>query len=85
MSWVAPRIPRRVESHQRQQLVRALSDPVAAPPEQCWYSRDIFGHGSVGEESHLLDHVADVPPQLGGIDRAHILVTQQHLPAGRLH
>ena len=55
----------RLEAHQVGQLPDPGRDAVLVPPEGAGDGADVAGHGVVGEEAHLLDHVADAPAQLG--------------------
>jgi hypothetical protein len=54
-----------IDPHQVEELVDARRDPVPIPAHESRDSRDVVGHGPVREQPDLLDHVADLAPQLG--------------------
>ena len=55
-----------VETDEDQQFVYAIRDPMAPPAEQLRNGRDVLIDRLVREQANLLDHVADLAPQLRG-------------------
>ena len=96
LSGIALAVLRRVESHQVEELVDALTDPLLRPAEQVRHDGRVPGHRHVREEADLLDHVADVAAKLRRVERPHAGVVEQdvalvdvdepvhHLHRGRL-
>ena len=96
LSGIALAVLRRVESHQVEELVDALTDPLLRPAEQLRHDGRVPGHRHVREEADLLDHVADVAAKLRRVERSHAGVVEQdvalvdvdepvhHLHRGRL-
>ena len=66
-----------VEPDQLQQLGRAGPGPLLLPAEQLRHGADVLGDRAVGEEADLLDHVADLPPQLRRVAVAHRLAADR--------
>ena len=81
---VAVREILRVEFDGGEQLVDAVADLLLAPAEQLWHDRDVLGDGHVGEQSDLLDHVADVASQLVRVEGKHVSPVDRDGPARRL-
>ena len=53
-----------VETDQLEQLAHPGVDPGLVPAEEAGNGGDVVGHTPVGEQTTLLDHVADPTPQL---------------------
>ena len=66
-----------VEADQLDQLGGAGCGPLLLPAQQLWHGGDVLGDRAVGEEADLLDHVADLTPQPGGVAIAHRLAADQ--------
>jgi predicted ATPase/class 3 adenylate cyclase len=57
----------RVEADELEQLAHTLANAPARPAEQPRHRADVPLHGHVGEETDLLDDIADRAPQLGQV------------------
>ena len=66
-----------VEADQLEQLGDAGRGPVLLPAQQLRHGGDVLGDRAVGEEADLLDHVADLAPQLGRVAVAHRLAADR--------
>ena len=53
-----------VETDQLEQLTNPGVHPGLVPPEEAGDGGDVVGHAPVGEQTTLLDHIADPTPQL---------------------
>ena len=77
-SWLGKRSPSvRVEPDHVEQLADALLGALPVPAEQLRDRGDVLGDGPVREQAGLLDHVADLPAQLGRVAVADGLVADQ--------
>src|SRR6201999_1349359 len=70
-----------VERDQLQHLLDASLDPVLMPAEQLWHRRDVLADALVREQADLLDHVADLAPQVRRIPLEHTAPTEQDVTA----
>jgi hypothetical protein len=76
---------RRVEVHQRQELVDPGPDAGLRPAQQLRDGADVGGDVLVGEEADLLDHVADGAAQLHRRPAGHVLAGDRDAAARRFH
>ena len=75
---------RRVDPHQAHQLLDPSVDAGSIPTAQPRNGGDVVGDRAVGEQPDLLDHVADLAPQLGGRALAHGGVADEDVALGDL-
>jgi hypothetical protein len=75
----------RVEADEVEELVDAGIDPAAFPADEPGDGGDVGGDVEVGEETDLLDDVANPPPQLHGVARRDVAPVDQHPTRRRLH
>ena len=73
---------RAFEPDEVEQGVDALGDPRARPAEQARHRRDVLADRLVREQPDLLDDVADLAPQLGGIAVADRPAAEQDVAVG---
>src|SRR5438128_2082068 len=64
--------------------VATKSDAASVPAHRPWHRSDVVGDRQVGEETDLLDPVADLPPQLHGIEARDVVAVQEDAPPGGL-
>ena len=81
---VAAAVEVRVEAHQGQQVACPLSSAARIPAQQAGDGGDVLGDRDVGEEAHLLDHVADAKPELDRVHAGDVLAVEQDPARGRL-
>ncbi len=74
----------RLEVEQRGQLVDPGADAVLGPAEELGDRGDVVADLAVREQTRLLDHVADPPPQLVERQGADVGALEPHGPARRL-
>ena len=74
----------RIEPDQVEQLADALVGALPVPAEQLRDRGDVLGDRPVREQADLLDHVADLPAQLGRVAVAHGVVADQDVALGDL-
>jgi len=72
-----------VESHEREELAHTTLDAICGPVLEPRQQSDVGGDGKVGEESHVLNHVADAAPQRRRTGRRCGLARDLHGPARR--
>src|SRR5690606_14527855 len=72
------------EPDQVQQLANALVCARVVPVEQLRHNGDVRADLHVREETGLLDDVADLAPELGGVDRCDVETVNLDRAAGRL-
>ena len=72
------------QAHEIEQLVHARGDGGAVPAQELGRDRDVLGDRQVREQPDLLEHIADAPAQLGGIDRRHLGVEDADRAGGRI-
>ena len=75
---------RRVDPHQAHQLLDPSVDAGSIPTAQPRNGGDVVGDRAVGEQPDLLDHVADLAPQLGGRALPHGGVPDEDVALGDL-
>jgi hypothetical protein len=80
---VAPRHLVR-QADQLEQLGDARVDAAAVPAEHARQRGDVLADRLVREQPDLLDHVADLAPQLRRLALAHALAVDEHVAAGEL-
>ena len=64
LAGIAVAVPGRIEADQGQQLVDAVTNSAAFPAQQARDDRHVVADRQVRQQAHLLDDVADPPPQL---------------------
>ena len=77
LGWDKTRVHNRVG-----ELVDAITDPALVPAEHLRHGGDVLGDGSVREEPDLLDHVADLAPQVVDVAVAHAAAADEDVAAG---
>ena len=73
-----------VEPDQGQQLGAPRRGALLLPAEQLGHGGDVLGDRAVGEEADLLDHVADLAPQLRRVAVAHRVLADEDVALGHL-
>lgn len=84
LSWVAAAKFVGVEVHEGEQRVDACPDARRIPAEDGRHGGDVFGDVLMGEEPHLLNHIADALAQRDGIFIGDGFAIQQNPAAVRL-
>ena len=74
----------RIESDQLEELVAAPGDPRPIPTQEPRHGGDVLADGLMREQADLLDHVADLSPQLIGTALEHAALAEEDVAAGRL-
>ena len=73
-----------VEADQVEQFRDPFVDPALVPFQKFGDGRDVLADGAVGEEPDLLDHVADLPPEDGGVAVLDGAVADEDVALGHL-